>query len=138
MVLCKLLEPGRPTYLDKSRARVNCACSRCRWGLFAHFFRLIYHLSLLSPSLRETEKQSQRAVKPKTTNQSIEGNKKGFSLLFHYFFFSFEHEHSLSSDTACTDLMSAIVKSFTHQNAQLSILLIAHMVKIQCTVIVSY
>ena len=28
----------RPTYLDCSRARAYCACSRCGWGLFAHFF----------------------------------------------------------------------------------------------------
>ena len=35
---------GRPTNLDYSRARVYCACSRCGWGLFGHFFS---HLSLL-------------------------------------------------------------------------------------------
>ena len=29
--------PGRPTNLDKSRARAYCACSRCGWGLFGHF-----------------------------------------------------------------------------------------------------
>ena len=34
-------------------------------------FSLIYHFSFLSPSLWETEILSQRAVKPKTTNQSI-------------------------------------------------------------------
>ena len=38
MVLCKLLVPGRPTNLDISRARADCACSRCGWGLFGHFF----------------------------------------------------------------------------------------------------
>ena len=32
-------------YLDDSRARAYCACSRCGWGLFGHFFS---HLSLLS------------------------------------------------------------------------------------------
>ena len=32
MVLGKLLVPGRPTYLDNSRARAYCACSRCGWG----------------------------------------------------------------------------------------------------------
>ena len=36
MVLGKL--PGRPTYLDKSRARTYCAYSGCGWGLFGHFF----------------------------------------------------------------------------------------------------
>ena len=37
----------------KSRAKAFCACSRCRWGLFGHFFS---HLSFffLSPSLWET------------------------------------------------------------------------------------
>ena len=37
MVLGKLPVPGRPTNLDKSRARAFCACSRCGWGLFGHF-----------------------------------------------------------------------------------------------------
>ena len=43
-VLDKLPVPGRPTYLDYSRARAYCACSRCGWGLFGHFSS---HLSLL-------------------------------------------------------------------------------------------
>ena len=38
MVLDKLPVPGRPTYLDYSRARAYCACSRCGLGLFGHFF----------------------------------------------------------------------------------------------------
>ena len=37
-MLGKLSVPGRPTYLDKSRARAYCACSRCGWGLFELFF----------------------------------------------------------------------------------------------------
>ena len=37
-VLGKLSGPGRPTSLDDSRARAYCACSRCGWGLFGHFF----------------------------------------------------------------------------------------------------
>ena len=37
-VLGKLPVPGRPTYLDNSRARAYCACGRCGWGLFGHFF----------------------------------------------------------------------------------------------------
>ena len=45
--------PGRPTYLDYSRARANCACSRCGWGSFGPFFSL-YPFSPLSPSLWET------------------------------------------------------------------------------------
>ena len=38
------LESGRPISLDDSRARAYCACSRCGWGLFGHFFP---HLSFL-------------------------------------------------------------------------------------------
>ena len=38
MVLGELPVPGRPTYLDESRARAYFACSRCGWGLFGHFF----------------------------------------------------------------------------------------------------
>ena len=43
-VLGNLPVPGRPTYLDYSRARAYCACSRCGWGWFGHFYS---HLSLL-------------------------------------------------------------------------------------------
>ena len=43
-MLGKLPVPGRPTNLEYSRARAYCACSRCGWGLFGHFFS---HLSLL-------------------------------------------------------------------------------------------
>ena len=73
MVLDKLPVPGRPTFLDYSRARAYCAYSKCGWGLFGHFFSLCL-FSLLSPSLWETARYrliyfSQRAVKPKTTNQ---------------------------------------------------------------------
>ena len=52
-VLGKLPVPGRPTNLDYSRAGAYCACSRCGWGLFGHFFS---RLSLLfsSPTLWET------------------------------------------------------------------------------------
>ena len=44
MVLGKLPVPGRPTNLDKSRARAYCACSRCGWGCLDIFFS---HLSFL-------------------------------------------------------------------------------------------
>ena len=47
MVLGKLPVPGRPTNLDRSRARVYCACSGCGWGLFGHFY---YRLSFLFSS----------------------------------------------------------------------------------------
>ena len=44
MALGKFPVPWRPTNLDYSRARANCACGRCGLGLFGHFFS---HLSLL-------------------------------------------------------------------------------------------
>ena len=45
MVLVKLSVPGRPTNLDSSRARAYCACSRCGWRMFGHFFsRLFFSL----------------------------------------------------------------------------------------------
>ena len=72
MVLGKLPVPGRPTYLDKSRARAYCACSRCGRGCL-DIFSLVYHFSFLAASLGDgqiyTEILSQRAVKPKRTNQ---------------------------------------------------------------------
>ena len=54
MVLGKLPVPGRPTNFDYSRARAYYACFRCGQGLFGLFFSLVYHLSVLSPSLWET------------------------------------------------------------------------------------
>ena len=50
-VLGKLPVPGRPTNLDYSRARACCACSRCGWGLFGHFFSHLSFLSSFSLSL---------------------------------------------------------------------------------------
>ena len=51
MVLGKLPVPGRPTSLDKSRARAYCSCSRCGWGLFGHFCSRLFFLSSFSLSL---------------------------------------------------------------------------------------
>ena len=51
MVLGKLPVPGRPTYLDHSRARAYCACSRCGWGLFGNFFSRLSLSFLFSFSL---------------------------------------------------------------------------------------
>ena len=53
MVLGKLPVSGRPTNLDYGRARAYCACRRCGWGLFGHFF-LSSVIALFSPSLWET------------------------------------------------------------------------------------
>ena len=73
MVLGKLPVPGRPTYLEWSRARAYCAFSRCGWGCL-EIFSLVYHFSFsfslsLGDGPIQTEILSQRAVKPKTTNQ---------------------------------------------------------------------
>ena len=40
MVLGKLSVLWRPTNLsnNNNRAKAYCACSRCGWGLFGHFF----------------------------------------------------------------------------------------------------
>ena len=69
----KIPVPGRLTNLVYSRARTNCACSRCGWGLFEHFFsRLSFHSSIflsLGDGLIKTELLSQRAIKLKATNQ---------------------------------------------------------------------
>ena len=51
MVLGKLPVPGSPTYLDYSRARAYCACSRCGLGLFGHFFSRLAFLFSFSLSL---------------------------------------------------------------------------------------
>ena len=44
MVLGKLPVPGASYNFDNSRARACCACSRCGWGWFGHFYS---HLSFL-------------------------------------------------------------------------------------------
>ena len=85
-MLGNLPVPGRPTNLDYSRARACCACSRCGWGLFGHFFSHLSFLSSFSFSLGDgtiwTEILSQRAVKPKQpSNQLIQLFPK-FSLDF--------------------------------------------------------
>ena len=51
MVLGKLPVPGRPTNLDDSRERAYCACRRCGWGLFGHFYPQLSFLSSFSISL---------------------------------------------------------------------------------------
>ena len=51
MLLGKLPVPGRPTNLDYIMARAYCACRRCGWRLFGHFFSLLSFLSSFSISL---------------------------------------------------------------------------------------
>ena len=76
-VLGKLPVPGSPTEFDYSKARAYCACGRCGWGFFGHFFShvsLLFSFSLsLGDGSIQTEILSQRAVKPKTTNQPYMG-----------------------------------------------------------------
>ena len=55
MVLGKLPVRGRPTNLDFSGARAYCACSRCGWGLFGHFFSRLSFLFSLSLSERRSD-----------------------------------------------------------------------------------
>ena len=50
-MLGKLSVPGRPTSLDDSRASAYCACSRCGWELFGHFFSRLSFLFSFSLSL---------------------------------------------------------------------------------------
>ena len=58
---------------DESRAGVYSACSTCGWVLFGHFHSHLSFFSSFSLSLVDgpiqTEIVSQRAIKPKTTNQ---------------------------------------------------------------------
>ena len=53
MVLGKLPVPGRPTIFNDSRARAYCACSRCGWGLFGHFYSPLSFLSSFSLSVED-------------------------------------------------------------------------------------
>ena len=48
MVLGKLPVPGNLTNFGKSKARANCACNRCRWGLFGIFLLSIISVFCLS------------------------------------------------------------------------------------------
>ena len=54
-MLHKLSVPGRPTNLKNSRARAYCACSRCGWGLFGHFFSRLSFLFSFSISGRRPD-----------------------------------------------------------------------------------
>ena len=68
MVLGKPPVPGRPiVWITVEQGPTALAVGA--GGGCLDFFTLIYPFSPLSPSLWETEILSQRAVKPKTTNQ---------------------------------------------------------------------
>ena len=70
--LIESVSEGFPSYFY-SRARAYFTCSRCGWGLFGHFYSHLSFLSSFSLSLGDgpiwTDILSQRAVKPKPTNQ---------------------------------------------------------------------
>ena len=44
---------GASYNLDHSRARAYCACSRCGWGLFGHFYSPLSFLFSFSLSLED-------------------------------------------------------------------------------------
>ena len=73
MVLGKLQVPGRPTIWITSGLGPTALAVGADRGCFGHFYSHLSVLSSFSLSLGdgpiETEKLSQRAVKPKTTNQ---------------------------------------------------------------------
>ena len=47
----KASSAGASYSLDDSRARAYCACSRCGWGLFGHFYSPLSFLHSFSLSL---------------------------------------------------------------------------------------
>ena len=53
VVLGKLPVPGRPSNLVLSKARAYCACSRCMWWLFGHFFLVRHFFFSFSLSLED-------------------------------------------------------------------------------------
>ena len=53
--LGKLPLPGRPTYLDRSRARAYCACSRCGGVVWTFFLSSIISLFFLPLSGRRPD-----------------------------------------------------------------------------------
>ena len=64
---------GCPTNVDNSRTRVYCVFNRCGLGLLGLFLcRLLYLFpfsSCVGDGSKKTEIMSQRAAKPKPTNQ---------------------------------------------------------------------
>ena len=75
MVLGKLPVPGRPTYWVRVGQGPTVLAVGAGGGLFGHFFSRLSFLFSFSLSLGDgpiqTEILSQRAFKPKTTNQPI-------------------------------------------------------------------
>ena len=85
MALGKLPVPGRPTIL-MSRTRACCACSRCGWGLFGHFYS-IYPFSPLSPFLWETARYRLKyclkgPLNPKQPTNQLDHFYRNYSKLY--------------------------------------------------------
>ena len=78
MVLGKLSVPGRPTNLDKSKARAYCSAVVAGGGCL-DIFSLLYHFSFLSPSLREMARYRLKYCLKGPLNPN-----QPFSQLFHY------------------------------------------------------
>ena len=75
-MLGKLPVPGRPTYLEQSRAGAYCACSRCGWALFGHFFLSsiisLFFLPLSGPICLHTVSKGREAQNNQPTNYSLQ------------------------------------------------------------------
>ena len=113
MVLGKYSEPKGPTNLDYSRARVYCTCSRCGWGLFGHFFSCLSSLLFLTlwetARYRLNEILSQRAVKPKTTNQPnlvVSGMRTPVYICYHIY-------SKVLDKNACRSIKGDLTTHFT-------------------------
>ena len=83
-VLSKLSVPGRPTKLDHSRTRAYCACGRCGWELFEHFFS---RLSLLFSPGRVAQ-----SVGHLTRKSGVLGSIPGLATYFRFSFRFFKKD----------------------------------------------
>ena len=117
MVLSKLPVSGRPTNLDSSRARAYCACSRCGWGLFGHFF-FLYHFSFLSlTNYKEANvcpiyKKGERSIASNYRPISILNSK---SKLFERLVFKYLYNHLRHNDLL-TALQSGFISGGSTMN----------------------
>ena len=71
MVLGKLPVPGRPTNLDKSRARAYSACSRFGWGCLDIFLSSIISFFFLPLSGRRPDIDCNTVSNVKPKNNQI-------------------------------------------------------------------
>ena len=107
MVLGKTSGAGASYNLDYSRARAYCACSRCGWGLFGHFYSQLSFLSSFSLSWETARYRLKYCLKgplnPKPINQSMDTFFSSLNILSRIcFLFSF----SFSGRRLDTDLIT--------------------------------